>query len=356
MFDSASTVDSSDFSVPLEEEAMGKYLKNVWYMAAWSNEVGSDMLARKILNTPVVLFRDENGKAAALFDTCPHRFAPLSTGVKKKGGVQCRYHGLTFDRTGKCTDNPLGGTVPAACRVTSYPVVEKDTIIWIWMGDPAKVDESTVPFFPMFTDPEVRVVYGYSPGNAHYQLYIDNLMDLTHASFLHPGFGYESPKMDMEQVGNSVISRYLVADVPNPVFPGVIWPTDGKNVDLRDDITWTAPATLSLESWSTLAGLKKETGIRITSAHIMTPESDDKTHYFWASDLPKHHPIPDDLYASFFHDAFDVEDKPMIQDVHQRMAGKDFWSLKPVLLSTDGAAIRVRRIIDELISTEEKSS
>lgn len=332
---------------------MSKFLRNTWYMGGWASEIATGkMFSRTILETPIVFFRDATGKAAALYDTCPHRFSPLSTGNLTPKGIQCKYHGLTFDRTGKCSDNPLGGPTPAACRVQSFDVVEKDTILWVWLGDAGKADPGIIPAFPMFTDPEVRVVYGYSPGAAHYQLYIDNLLDLTHASFLHPGFGYTNPKNTVEQKGNSVLSHYIVANVPNPAFPGVIWQSAGKNVDLWDDIQWDAPASLSLDSRVAIAGDPKESAFSIRSAHIMTPESYDRTHYFWASDLPKTHPIPDDLYEKFFHDAFDVEDRPMIENVHKRMAGRDFWSLKPVLLQADGAAVRSRRILDELIAKE----
>lgn len=333
---------------------MGKYLKNVWYMGAWTSEVGDKMLSRTILDTPVVFFRDQHGKASALKDMCPHRFSPLSAGTLTPKGLQCKYHGLTFDNSGKCVDNPLGGTVPAACRVASYPLVEKDTILWIWMGDPDQADVGKVPDFPMFNDSGMRVVHGYSPGNAHYQLYVDNLLDLTHANFLHPSFGYDCPKNTMEQLGNDVISRYKVENVPNPPLPGMIWSSNGKYVDLWDDIHWSAPATLYLESLVNLAGEPKEEAYCFRSAHIMTPESENSTHYFWASDLPKDSPMPSELFASLLHDAFDLEDRPMIESVHQRMAGRDFWEMKPILLGTDSAPIRARRIMDTLLKQEQE--
>lgn len=333
---------------------MGKYLKNVWYMGAWSSEIDDKFLSRTILETPVVFFRDPEGKASALMDMCPHRFAPLSAGKMTPKGLQCKYHGLTFDNTGKCVDNPLGGPTPTACRVASYPVFEKDSILWIWMGDPETADIAKVPDFPMLNNPDMRIVRGYSPGKAHYQLYVDNLLDLTHANFLHPAFGYDSPKNTMEQVDNDVISRYKVENVPNPPLPGMIWSSNGKNVDLWDDIRWTAPATLYLESLVNITGEPKDDAFCSRSAHVMTPETESSTHYFWASDIPKDNPMPSELFESLFHDAFDLEDRPMIESVQQRMGGRDFWEMKPVLLGTDGAPVRARRIMDTLLKLEQE--
>src|SRR4051795_5850477 len=78
------------------------YLRNAWYVAAWSDDlVDGQLLPRKIMHEPVVLYRKPDGKIAALEDRCPHRFAPLSMGkVVRDDVVQCPYHGLEFDATG----------------------------------------------------------------------------------------------------------------------------------------------------------------------------------------------------------------------------------------------------------------
>ena len=99
------------------------YLRNCWYMAAWGDEVGEKPLARTFLDKPVVLYRDADGRAHALFDRCPHRFAPLSVGKVEDATLVCGYHGLGFGGDGACTRNPHG-PIPRALRVKSYPVVE----------------------------------------------------------------------------------------------------------------------------------------------------------------------------------------------------------------------------------------
>jgi phenylpropionate dioxygenase-like ring-hydroxylating dioxygenase large terminal subunit len=107
-------------------EAM-EYLRNAWYVAAWSEELAAGkLIARTFLDEPVVLFRTNDGAAAALFDRCPHRFAPLSRGRHKGSEIECGYHGLRFDRSGACSLNPYNpGHTPPRARVQSYPVLER---------------------------------------------------------------------------------------------------------------------------------------------------------------------------------------------------------------------------------------
>jgi phenylpropionate dioxygenase-like ring-hydroxylating dioxygenase large terminal subunit len=127
----------------------GTYLRNAWYVAAWSETVGDGgVLGLTILKEPVVLYRQSNGEVAALADRCAHRFAPLSMGHIVGGNrIQCPYHGLEYDKTGACVLNPHGNkNIPPRARVKSYPVTEKHKAIWIWMGD-QPADPSKIPDF-----------------------------------------------------------------------------------------------------------------------------------------------------------------------------------------------------------------
>lgn len=96
------------------------YLKNSWYVAAWSDEVGNALLAGTVLGEPIVLGRQSNGVAFALADRCAHRFAPLSMGRMVDDHVECAYHGLRYDGTGACRFNPHGnGMIPPRAVVRS---------------------------------------------------------------------------------------------------------------------------------------------------------------------------------------------------------------------------------------------
>src|SRR5437763_7145218 len=77
-------------------------LRNAWYIAAWADELGAEPVARRICGEPLVLFRDKANQAAALADRCCHRAAPLHMGTVVEAGLQCGYHGLIFDGSGRC--------------------------------------------------------------------------------------------------------------------------------------------------------------------------------------------------------------------------------------------------------------
>src|ERR1700733_3819169 len=107
-----------------EGETRQPYLRDVWYVAAWSSEVERDLFPRTILDQRLVLWRTERGEVVAMGDTCPHRFAPLHRGKLIGDAVECPYHGLRFGPAGRCVLNPHGETIPASLRVASIPTVE----------------------------------------------------------------------------------------------------------------------------------------------------------------------------------------------------------------------------------------
>ena len=113
------------------------FLRNYWYVAALDEEVRDRPLGRTILGEPVVLFRTADGALHAFEDRCPHRQLPLSMGKIVGDALQCHYHGLRFDGSGKCVRVPGQDHIPQNARVRTYPVVERYRWIWIWMGDPA---------------------------------------------------------------------------------------------------------------------------------------------------------------------------------------------------------------------------
>src|SRR5207302_146543 len=110
------------------------WMRNCWQVIAFSSEIKHVPLARTVLDEQVVLFRTSSGEAVALADRCPHRFAPLSIGRVVGDTIQCGYHGLCFDRDGVCVRVPGQDSVPARARVQKYPLVERHTFAWIWMG------------------------------------------------------------------------------------------------------------------------------------------------------------------------------------------------------------------------------
>lgn len=133
------------------------FLRNAWYVAAWDHEVAAGTLfSRILLNEPLVLFRQRDGRVVGLEDRCCHRHYPLHKGALIDDCIRCHYHGFTYDGTGACVRIPGQSHVPDAARVKRYPVVERHRWIWVWMGEPALADESKIVDFHWLDDPYIR--------------------------------------------------------------------------------------------------------------------------------------------------------------------------------------------------------
>ena len=159
---------------------------NAWYPAAWSHEIQRELSARTICGKDVVLYRRTDGDPVALEDACWHRLLPLSLGRLVGDQVMCGYHGLVFNSAGRCSFMPAQKTInPSAC-VRAYPVVERHRLVWIWPGDPAAADPAVLPDFHWNDGAEWKGEGGtFYSLECDYRLVIDNLMDLTHETYVH---------------------------------------------------------------------------------------------------------------------------------------------------------------------------
>lgn len=120
-----------------------------------------------------------------LEDACWHRLLPLSKGSLSGDTVVCGYHGLEYKSDGRCSYMPSQETInPSAC-VRSYPVIQKYRFIWVWMGNPALADEKLIPDMHWNDDPEWAGDGQMIKVHCNYRLVVDNLMDLTHETFVH---------------------------------------------------------------------------------------------------------------------------------------------------------------------------
>ena len=120
------------------------WLKNTWYIAAFEDELKEPMVARRLLDKPVVMFRTAGGEVTALDDVCPHRLMPLSCGKRVGDALQCGYHGMKFAASGQCIEVPGQTQIPPAASVTRYPTVARHGYVWIWFGDPALADPALI--------------------------------------------------------------------------------------------------------------------------------------------------------------------------------------------------------------------
>jgi phenylpropionate dioxygenase-like ring-hydroxylating dioxygenase large terminal subunit len=338
-----------------------KFLKNAWYVAGWASDIKAGALFhRRILGEDVLLYRTADGNPAAIADRCPHRFAPLHLGKLVDDVVQCPYHGLRFDRAGACVANPHG-PVPKAARVKSYPVLERCSAVWIWTGEPSRADPNKLPPFDFLVPENWYVGTDSMLIDAPYDLEIDNILDLSHIEFLHPLFASDAvraAKVQSSQEADTVWSRrYIARDtLPDFLMQAFHIPA-GELADRWLDVRWNAPALMVLYSGAVVSGKPREHGMEVQQAHFFTPETAQTTHYFYSMSFPRAlGPAGAQLAADTIKSLrgpFQNEDKPIVEAVARNMGGADFWDLKPVLLSIDGAAVKARRVLERLIQAEQ---
>jgi vanillate O-demethylase monooxygenase subunit len=331
-------------------------------MGAWAEEVGTNGLSRQIADKPIYFFRLSNGQIGALLDRCPHRFAPLSKGERDGDTVVCGYHGLAFSAEGKCVRNPFSDRIPAGSDIPAFDTAEKDGIVWLWGGAAGTAEPALIPDFSFVPDtPHSRTVRGYTLMHANYEYGTDNLLDLSHIEFVHKGtFAGQgvifAGEHNVHAEGNTLHSNWWMPDIAPPSMAQGMFPGEIK-VDHWLDMRWNAPATMRLNVGVTAHGAEREAGFEVPQAHILTPANDHTTHYFWSStryhDLDN--PDVDAMLLSLFGDAFDIEDKPMIEAAYDNVRGKDFWKEKPVSLGIDQGGTRARRILEKLIAQEKSA-
>jgi vanillate O-demethylase monooxygenase subunit len=345
------------------------YLMNCWYVAAWASEVNTgELFPRTLLDQKVVIYRDNEGVAHALLDRCPHRFVPLSSGSLCDGGrsIQCNYHGLQFDQSGQCVHNPHGdGKIPAAARVKTFPLVEKHNCLWIWMGDQDKADPALITDFSCMDREHFYVGEGYLYAKANYVLESDNILDLSHIEFLHPGtLGSDAVKDSVTEVKQDGDTVWSMRQTNNEILPDFLYQAwgieHGKRVDRWIDVRWDAPANMLLVSGATPTGQPRENGIETLIPHIFTPETAHSTHYWFGMSFPKaigpHAQQLADEQVANLSVPFETEDLPMLEAQQDNMGDSDFWENKPVLLIGDAGAIRARRTLDKLIKAENAAT
>jgi phenylpropionate dioxygenase-like ring-hydroxylating dioxygenase large terminal subunit len=267
--------------------------RNQWYIGAFSHEVSRTPMERTLLDEPVVFYRTESGAPVATAGRCPHRRFPMVRATVVGDGLQCGYHGWTFDCSGACTRIPSQESyVPNGFRLRTYPVVEKWQWLWIWMGDPAQADASSIPDHNELhlenTDWEASVG-GLEPLAGRYQLMCENVLDLTHVTFVHAATigtaGIAAAPIEVDDRGRYLHSQRTVAEPHPTAFHTRVLGLTGE-VERVLSTDFYPPAFLSSGSAFYKAGESAnsdghEFG-QFRVFHIATPETANTSHYFWA--------------------------------------------------------------------------
>jgi len=343
------------------------FLKNCWYMAAWDHElIDGRMLARTLLEEAVLLYKSESGKVVALQDRCCHRGVPLHLGRREGDCVRCMYHGLKFDPTGKCVQIPGQEVVPAKLGVKSYPVVEKDHLVWIWMGDPAKADPAQIIDFPYLRDPRWKGIPGYLHYDANWLLIVDNLSDFAHLAFVHTKtlggseeYAYITKPVAVERLPRGFRIERWHMDAAPPPFHRKVLPAQekDKNVDRRNIALMHVPGIFFLESMFSPAGSGSEKGNREGSreyrnCQFLTPETRRTTHFFWTylnnyegEDANISRSLHQSLIEGFMEDKHLIEAQQVVIDADP--------GFEPQAIASDAALSHFRRTFATLVAQEQ---
>lgn len=333
------------------------FVRDAWYVMAWSEDLAAGAtVARTVLGLPIVAYRAEDGVARAVTNRCPHRGVPLAMGRVVGARLQCVYHGLEFDGHGVCVRNPHIQADPGRLTVRAYPVAERHGAVWVWTGEPARADLALIPDYGLFDGGVAgyRTIHGYVKVEADYRLVIDNLLDLSHAEYLHantvgtPGSA-GSVKTSVDVGDRRVTVQRKVFDLPPSAVFKPVWHRTA-HIDQQANMTWHAPSHLLLDLGIMPPGGELSAGLHFPSAHILTPETERTTHYFYAN--TRNFLVDDagfdDKVRATFAQAFGNEDRPIIEAI-QRAAVDPGDGFRFVNFTTgDAAAMRVRRMLDRL--------
>ena len=341
------------------------YLKNTWYVACTPDEIAEKPLGRQICGERIAFYRGKDNKVCAVEDFCPHRGAALSLGFVEDGNLVCGYHGLVMGCEGKPVAMPMQRVGGFPC-VKRYPVVEHNNFIWVWPGDPDKADESLVPSFHWENNPEWAYGGGLFHVKCDYRLIIDNLMDLTHETYVHTdSIGQEeideSP-VNTQVDGDSVItSRYLEGIKP-PAFWQFALKQNGADPDADverwQESRFSPPSHVLIDVGVAHVG---KGGINAPQKHkarsiiidFITPETETTTWYFWGMARnfdPQDTALTGNIQKE--HKRIFMQDVDVLEAQQRNLEANPGRRL--LMLNIDSGGVQARRIIERLVKQEQE--
>ena len=343
------------------------FLRNSWYVGAWSRELSERPLAVTMLSERVVLFRQGDGRVGALADRCPHRHLPLSRGQVTEEGLQCGYPGMSFASDGRCTYVASQPEVPPGLHVRAYPALERYGWVWVWMGEPEKADPDAIPDFHYLDDPSFAAVGKPHHVAASYLLVNDNLRDLSHVGYVHTStignaaFTQKGSPVTARRTERGVEVKRLSPDVPPPptyLKSGQL--PAGKNIDRWQVIDFIAPCFIRIHVGGAEVGTgalegRYDHGLNLWVMNAVTPETETSCNYFWAA--VRRHALGDSnadaLFLQQVSEAFE-EDCAVLEAQQQAiLEHEDSWTHA---LQADAGAVQARRVVDRLIDREQQTA
>jgi vanillate O-demethylase monooxygenase subunit len=335
------------------------FVKNEWYVVAFANELGRSLLKRTILGQRLVLFRTQAGVPVALADRCAHRSFPLSSGALDGDTIICGYHGLRYDASGDCIEIPSQKTCPKGIGVRVFPLLERGPLVWGWLGD-APADSTRIPPTPWLGSTEWPSSQGYFhlPGN--YVSLHENLLDLTHLSYIHAkSFGtpdyVSAPYETTCEDGHYRITRRVAPTRLPPVWakPSGLEHNHSARVTTSE---FVSPALHVVTATFYDYDLPEADRVKFTirTCHLPTPETQGSTHYFIVhsrafaqQDASVTDFMHQELFAAF------QEDVTALSQLEELLACPDdpFYEIS---IASDAPAVAMRRYLLKRAQAEQQ--
>lgn len=342
------------------------WIRNAWYVACQAAEVDGGPLGRQICGRRMVFFRPRPGEIAAMEDYCPHRGAPLSLGFVENETLVCGYHGLAVGCTGKVASMPAQ-RVASFPSVPVYPVVERFGFIWVWPGDPERARLDALPSFVWADNPTWAYAGGVYHIKCDYRLMIDNLMDLTHETYVHQtSVGQkeiDEAAPDTHVNGDEVITTRLMERIIAPP----LWKRGLRDAGLPEDepvdrwqiCKFSPPSHVIIDVGVAVAGKggpNAESRFKVNSYVIdfITPETEHTHWYFWGSasqrDVGRAEQIAarKDAQGQVF-----AEDREVLERQQQSLLA--FPRRDVLRLNIDAGGVHARKIIERWKKLESAS-
>jgi phenylpropionate dioxygenase-like ring-hydroxylating dioxygenase large terminal subunit len=340
------------------------YLHNCWYVAAFDDELQpGKMLARTVIELPMVIYRTSSGALTALEDRCVHRLAPLSKGRLEGDNLRCMYHGLLYAADGRCIAIPGQEAIPSRASVRRYPVAQKHGWIWVWPGESAKADIASIPYCYGFDNPEWIMRRQFIEYSANYSLLNDNLTDLSHLTYVHAKsfnaddqWAEKRPKVTTLDRGVR-FERWLENTPPIPPLGGA---AGHDKVDHWATYDYVVPGLFLFYNALYPVGTAQRCAFESPqdtplfehyTQQAVTPVGPRNTRYLfgWGPSSRLGSQSDAEIMSQVLDAAFN-EDKDMIE-AQQRVIDAD-PSAKPLPLSTDKGVVLFQRLMQKL-QTEE---
>ena len=337
------------------------YPRNAWYVGAFAEEVNRTPFERTILGDRILFYRTLAGAPVAVDARCAHRRFPLTEGYLAGDDIVCNYHGWQFDGSGACTKIPSQDRVPAGCKIRSYPAVQIWNWVWVWPGDPALADPSLIPNHDTelkVTNPKWHAVTaGHSMLKARNQLMVENLLDLSHLTFVHKQTigttSVAATPVEMQAFPDRIIATRKMQDGEVPPAFRKLMNIDGPAERTTSSTFYPPGITLAGSAFSKPAAngeAPHEYG-DFKVLHVTTPETPTSSHYFWG--FTRTFGLGDDaLTADMTKVLYNVflEDKVAIEK--QELSIVDDEDRGDFSAAADAPALRGRHMLEAMMDAE----